>query len=61
MALRKKTLRKLPPTARKVARMIAELESVSRRLKNLLEDLARLERESQALWKAHPQPPLPLD
>ena len=43
MALRKKTLRKLPPRARKVARLIGELESVANWLKNMLPDLVDME------------------
>ncbi len=49
MAYRKKTLRSMPPTARKVARLIGELDSVSRRLKNLIPELQRLDLDSQAL------------
>jgi len=52
MAYRKKTLRTMSPTARKVARLIGELDSVSRRLKNLIPDLQRLDFESRALQKA---------
>jgi hypothetical protein len=37
------------PTTRKVARLIGELESVDKRLKNIIPDLQRLELESQAL------------
>lgn len=49
MAYRKKTLRSMLPTTRKVARLIGELESVDKRLKNLIPDLQRMELESQAL------------
>lgn len=49
MALRKKTLRKMSPTARKVARLAGEAESVARRLKNLIPDIQQLELDSQAL------------
>jgi len=49
MALRKKTLRKMSPTTRKVARLIGELSSVERRLKNLLPEIRNIEFESQAL------------
>jgi len=55
MAYRKKTLRSMSPTARKVARLIGELESVTRRLKNLIPDLQRLDLDSQAL--AHTKEP----
>jgi hypothetical protein len=40
MSYRKSTLRKLPPMTRKVARLINELESTTRRLDNLLPLLA---------------------
>ena len=52
MAYRKRTLRVMSPTARKVARLIGELDSVSRRLKNLVPDLQRLDFESKALKSA---------
>ena len=50
MALRKKTLRRMSPTARKVARLAGEAESVATRLKNLLPELQRLDLDSQALF-----------
>ena len=49
MAYRKKTLRSMLPTTRKVARLIGELGSVERRLKNLTPELQRIELESKAL------------
>jgi len=49
MAYRKKTLRSMLPTTRRVARLIGELESVDRRLKNLVPELQRIELESIAL------------
>jgi hypothetical protein len=49
MAYRKKTLRSMSPTTRKVARLIGELDSVVRRLKNLIPELQHQEFESQAL------------
>lgn len=49
MAYRKKTLRSMSPVTRKVARLIGELDSVSRRLKNVIPELQRLELNSQAL------------
>lgn len=55
MAYRKKTLRSMSPTARKVARLIGELDSISRRLKNLIPDLQRLDLDSQALAHAKEQ------
>ena len=50
MALRKKTLRRMSPTARKVARLAGEAESVARRLKNLIPELQQLDLESKALY-----------
>ena len=52
MAYRKKTLRTMSPTARKVARLIGELDSVSKRLKNLVPELQRLDLDSKALFNA---------
>jgi hypothetical protein len=52
MAYRKKTLRTMSPTARKVARLTGELESVARRLKNLIPELQQLDLDSRALAKA---------
>ena len=52
MAFRKKTLRTMSPTARKVARLIGELDSISRRTKNLIPDLQRLDLDSKALETA---------
>lgn len=48
MAYRKKTLRRMSPEARKYARMIAELESISRRLKNYLATIQDLELMARA-------------
>jgi len=42
----------MSPTARKVARLCGELDSVSRRLKNLVPELQRLDFESKALEAA---------
>lgn len=55
MAFRKKTLRTMSPTARKVARLAGELESVARRLKNLVPELQRLDLDSRALETARQQ------
>ena len=44
--MRRKTLRKLPPETRKVARLIGEMESATRRLKNLLPEIQMME-----MWK----------
>ena len=51
MAYRKKTLRTMSPVTRKVARLAGELDSVSRRLKNLIPELQQLELDSRALKK----------
>jgi len=51
MAYRKKTLRSMLPVTRKVARLAGELDSVSRRLKNLITELQQLELDSKALEK----------
>jgi hypothetical protein len=62
MAYRKKTLRRLTPEARKLAKLIGELESVSRRLKNLVPIVERLEvdlraeQKRQAYYKGKLQP-----
>ena len=52
MAFRRKTLRTMSPTARKVARLAGELDSVSRRLKNLIPELQSLDLDSRALQNA---------
>ena len=49
MAYRKKSLRRMSPTARKVARLVGELDSIARRLKTLVPELQQLELDSQAL------------
>jgi len=49
MAYRKKTLRSMSPTTRKLARLIGEAESVARRLKNLVPEIQQLELDSKAL------------
>ena len=55
MAYRRATLRRMSPTARKVARLIGEQESIARRLKNLIPDLQGLDLDSQALAHAKEQ------
>lgn len=52
MAYRKKTLRSMLPTTRKVARLIGELGSVEKRLKNIIPELQRIELDSKALEAA---------
>lgn len=52
MAYRKRTLRSMSPVARKLARLIGELDSISRRTKNLIEEIQLLEADSRALQRA---------
>ena len=52
MSYRKLTLRRMPPVTRKYARLLGELESVLRKGKNLVEEIARLEHDSRALVHA---------
>jgi hypothetical protein len=52
MAYKKKTLRRMSPTARKVARLAGECESIARRLKNLIPELQRLDLDAKALETA---------
>ncbi|MCL0057756.1 hypothetical protein M1N05_01620 [Dehalococcoidales bacterium] len=52
MPYRKATLRRMPPVTRKYAKLLGELESVLRRGKNLVEEIARLELDSRALAHA---------
>jgi len=49
MAYRKRTLRGMSPVTRKAARLIGELESVTRRLKNIIPEIRSLELDSRAL------------
>jgi len=49
MAYRKKTLRSMSPVARKLARLLGELDSVVRRGKGLVEEIQKLELDSRAL------------
>ncbi len=46
MAYRKRTLRTMRPQTRKLARLIGEMEGLTRRLKNYLEVVAELESAS---------------
>ena len=61
MAFKKRTLRTMSPTARKVARLIGEQESVAKRLKNLVPDLQQLDADSKALATAKQNSPVWLD
>lgn len=54
MAYRKSTLRRMLPVTRKLARLRGEVASIDRRLKRIIEEeVARIELDSQALWKIH--------
>ena len=52
MAYKKKTIRHMQRVTRRYARIINDLDSVTRRLRNLTEDIARLELDSTALLTA---------
>jgi len=45
---RRKTLRRMSPTTRKIARLLGELHSVESRLTNLMPDIQRMELDSHA-------------
>jgi hypothetical protein len=49
---KKKTLRRMQHITRRYARILNDLDSVTRRLRNLTEDIARLELDSTALLTA---------
>jgi hypothetical protein len=61
MAFKKRTLRTMSPTARKVARLIGEQESVAKRLKNLVPNLQQLDADNKALATAKQSSPVWLD
>ena len=46
----KKTIRRMPPVTREIARQVNALELSITRIKRKLTDIQRLELESQALW-----------
>jgi len=50
--MRKKTLRRLSPVARKVARLAGEADSIGRRLKNMVAEIQELEGAREALKTA---------
>jgi len=60
MPYRKRTLRRMPPEARKLAKLVGELESVARRLKGLVplvqsfEMWERAEKKRQAVFGRQP-------
>ncbi len=49
MSYRKKTLRKMPPVTRDTARLVNDLESLARKLRNRLATIQELEIDSIAL------------
>jgi len=51
LAYRKKTLRRMAPVTRHYARILNEFAGTLRKLKNLTEDIARLEADSKALYQ----------
>ena len=53
---RKATLRRMPPVTRRYARLLGQLESVLRKGKNIVEEIQRLELDSQALAHARQLP-----
>ncbi len=50
MAYKRKTLRAMPPKTRKLARLINELDSTVRKLKNTLPDIANAEIAERAMF-----------
>ena len=62
MAYKKKTLRRMQHITRRYARILNDLDSASRRLHNLTQDIGRLELDSTALHNRQkqetPRPPL---
>jgi hypothetical protein len=50
MAYKRKTLRAMPPKTRKLARLINELDSTVRKLKNTLPDIADAETAERAMF-----------
>lgn len=54
MAYKKITLRRLPSKTRELARLINDLESVARRLKNYLPEVKQLESDSHVLERFKP-------
>jgi hypothetical protein len=50
MAYKRRTLRAMPPKTRKLARLINELDSTVRKLKNILPDIADAEIAERAMF-----------
>jgi hypothetical protein len=51
LTYRKKTIRRMPPITRRHAKILNELAGTLRKLKNLTEDIARIEADSKALYQ----------
>ncbi len=49
MAYKRKTLRQMSPVAKKLGRLIGEVDSIRRRLKTLIPEIQSLEADSKAL------------
>ncbi len=56
MAYRGRTLRRMSPVARKLARLAGEADSLGRRLKNLVTEIQQLELDSRALTNTKQEP-----
>lgn len=56
MAYKSKTLRKMLPKTRKIARMINELQSVTTKLKNILPVIESMELAERSFFKASTRP-----
>jgi hypothetical protein len=50
---KKKTLRHMQPITRRYARVVNDLDGVLRRLRNLTQEVARLELDASALYNQH--------
>jgi hypothetical protein len=51
LTYRKKTIRRMSPVTRRYAKILNEFAGTLRKLKNLTEDIARLEADSKALYQ----------
>jgi hypothetical protein len=52
LTYQKKTLRRMQPVTRRYAKILNELSGGIRKLKNLTEDIARIEMDSEALYQS---------
>jgi len=60
MSYRKKTMRKMYPVARKLARLENSLDGISRKIKNLIPQVEKVEFDARALRNAKAQGKLEL-